>query len=321
MVILGYTAPKEYISSIGAIAMRKTHPLIQYGYVPLLFLGFNAVAIALVTNGFSWWWVLPLFLFAITLSFIAEHFLPYNESFNHNKGDADRDILHSITYELSVLNSVFLLPFVAMLRPWDGAWPSDWPLWQQLLMAVLMADLGYMLAHWMSHKIPLLWRFHAPHHSAERLYGFNGLIKHPVQTTVEVLVANTPLILLGLPQDVALLMGFAVGIQLLLQHSNVDFRIGPFTYILTTSRVHRFHHTNEEGKGDVNFGLFFNIWDIIFGTFKYDKNRVWKDGDLGLAGVQDYPKDFFTQMIGPFKGDMGTEVARDSDTDQTVPAE
>lgn len=45
-----------------------------------------------------------------------------------------------------------------------------------------MADLGITLMHWLSHRSALLWRLHAVHRSVHRIYGLNGLMKHPLIT-------------------------------------------------------------------------------------------------------------------------------------------
>jgi sterol desaturase/sphingolipid hydroxylase (fatty acid hydroxylase superfamily) len=55
----------------------------------------------------------------------------------------------------------------------------------QVLSAILIADLGITLVHLASHKIGVLWRFHAVHHSITRFSGLNGLMKHPLHQTVE----------------------------------------------------------------------------------------------------------------------------------------
>jgi hypothetical protein len=55
-----------------------------------------------------------------------------------------------------------------------------------------------------------------------------------------------PLILIGMPSQVAVLLSFAVGLQLLLQHSNVDMCIGPLRYIWAVAPVHRFPPFSEE---------------------------------------------------------------------------
>lgn len=75
-----------------------------------------------------------------------------------------------------------------------------------------------------------------------------------------------PLILIGLPVNVASLLAIAVAIQLLLQHSNADYRIGPAKYVLALNEGHRFHHLKWAGVGDVNFGLFTLVWDHLMRT-------------------------------------------------------
>lgn len=274
--------------------------IIRYGYVPFLLFGVNGLAIWLVAHGYNWWWLLPLYLIAILASLICENILPYHAGFNKSRQDIDRDILYSFTYELSVFNSVVLLPVAAFFRPWEGIWPHDWPLLVQFVMAVIIADIGFMLVHYFSHKNNFMWRFHAVHHSAERLYGFNGLIKHPVQITTEIVVGTAPLVMLGISQEIALLLGFAVGVQLLLQHSNTDYELGCFKTLLAIAPLHRFHHVNEAGKGDVNFGLFLSLWDRLMGTYYYEPERDFRPGDFGIAGLPDYPKDYFTQIVDPF---------------------
>ncbi|WP_232508426.1 sterol desaturase family protein [Qipengyuania flava] len=92
-------------------------------------------------------------------------------------------------------------------------------------MAIVLLDVGITLAHFASHRVSFLWRFHAVHHSVRRMYGFNGLLKHPVHQFIEVTAGALPWLLLGIPLDVAAVASFAVLIQLQLQHSNVDMRV------------------------------------------------------------------------------------------------
>ncbi|MFX5594961.1 sterol desaturase family protein, partial [Acinetobacter baumannii] len=90
-----------------------------------------------------------------------------------------------------------------------------------------------------SHRSALLGRLHAVHHSVQRLYGFNGLMKHPLHLGLEALGGTLPLWLRGVPQTVAALLAFAIGIQLLLQHSNVDMRIGGLRHVFAWAPLHR----------------------------------------------------------------------------------
>ena len=90
------------------------------------------------------------------------------------------------------------IPLLANWLPGTGLWPDHWPLALQLLLAIALADLGITLVHYASHRSPLLWRLHAVHHSVTRLYGFNGLMKHPLHQLLETLGGTLPLLLLGL---------------------------------------------------------------------------------------------------------------------------
>ena len=63
-----------------------------------------------------------------------------------------------------------------------------------------------------------------------------------------------PLLLLGLPMPVAAVLAFAIAIQLLLQHSNVDMRPGVLGRVMAWAPLHRFHHMRYGTAGDVNFG-------------------------------------------------------------------
>ncbi|MBF6183228.1 sterol desaturase family protein [Nocardia otitidiscaviarum] len=275
--------------------------LIRYGYVPFLLLAVNGTAFALLATGRPKLWLLPLLLIAIGVSFAAERALPYLDHWNTDHDDNRRDIAHAVVNELLNLASVAALPLLAALIPFEGVWPREWPFVAQVLIAILVADLGITLTHLASHKIPTLWRLHAVHHSITRSYGFNGLMKHPLHQTLETVVGVTPLILLGLPLDVAAALAFAVAVQLLLQHSNVDYRVGPLRAVLALNQAHRFHHLKWAGIGDVNFGLFTLIWDRALRTYSYDPRRAFTSADLGMAAKPDYPTGYLAQLAEPFR--------------------
>ena len=215
--------------------------VIKIVFVPIMLLGFNGMAVWIVYSENAWLWLLPLLLAAISTSFLAERYIPYENAWNRNQGDAGRDLIYAIAYEGSVYLSVALIPILALLVPSSDLWPSGWPLWGQLLFAVIIADFGITLCHYASHRVEWIWRFHAPHHSVIRMYGLNGLIKHPFHQTLETAAGTIPLLLIGMPVEIGLLLGFAITVQLLLQHSNTDMQIGPLRYVLALAPLHRFH--------------------------------------------------------------------------------
>lgn len=273
--------------------------VLQYAYAPAFFLGFLGAATALVSAGLPHWTLVIALLVAIATSFVAEAALPYEVEWNRPSGDQLRDIAHALVNEGSIMISLLVLPLIAAAVPGVALWPGDWPLWAQLGLAILIADFGITLAHYASHKIDALWRLHAVHHSVARMYGFNGLLKHPVHQAIELAAGTAPLILIGVPQDIAWLVAFAVGIQLLLQHSNVDMKIGPLVYLWAVAPAHRHHHIASSTDGDVNFGLFTSLWDHMLGTFRGDRKTPGA-GEIGVAGRPDYPSGYLEQLAEPF---------------------
>jgi sterol desaturase/sphingolipid hydroxylase (fatty acid hydroxylase superfamily) len=285
---------------MSTLTRTSVHELVRYGYVPFMLLGLNWTAIAMTAAGAPKYWLLAVLAVGIAVSFLVERMIPYDSSWNHDRSDSTRDRIHVAVNETLILASVAAIPLLAAIVPGPGIWPSSWPFVLQVLTAIVIADLGITVVHLASHKIGVLWRFHAVHHSITRFYGLNGLMKHPLHQTVEMAAGVAPLILIGLPVNVASVLALAVAIQLLLQHSNADYRIGPAKYILALNEGHRFHHLKWAGVGDVDFGLFTLIWDHLMRTYSYDPTRRFDSTQLGMAAKPHYPTSYLRQMIYPF---------------------
>ncbi|GAA3140160.1 sterol desaturase family protein [Planomonospora alba] len=275
--------------------------VVRYGYVPFMLLGVDGAAAALAATGASKLWLVALLAVAISCSFAAERVLPYEAEWNRPAGDGARDVAHAGVNELLLLAGVGAIPLLAATVTVADLWPHSWPFALQVLAAVLVADLGITLTHYASHRIGVLWRFHAVHHSVTRFYGFNGLMKHPLHQALETGVGVAPLVLVGLPLDVASALAVTVAVQLLLQHSNADYRVGALKYVLALNEGHRFHHLKWAGVGDVNFGLFTLVWDHLLGTFSYDPGRRFTSGQLGMAAKPHYPTGYLAQLAEPFR--------------------
>jgi len=286
--------------------------LLRYGFCPLMLIGVNGAGLWLVASGAPTWWLLLLLGVAIALSFGGERLLPYQEDWNRSHGDSARDTLHALANEAANFGTLLLLPIFTALLAIDGIWPAGRPFVVQVLFAILVADAGIALAHYASHRLDLLWRFHAVHHSVKRMYGFNGLMKHPVHQAIETVVGTTPLVLMGLPPSVATALVFCVAVQLLLQHSNVDYRVGPLRYVLAVSEVHRFHHQKDAKLGDVNFGLLTTLVDHLLGTFYYEsREEGFTSDELGIGARPNYPSDYVAQLVEPFRS-QSTEPSLNS---------
>jgi sterol desaturase/sphingolipid hydroxylase (fatty acid hydroxylase superfamily) len=280
--------------------MSVIKAVLRYGYAPVFFTGFIGLAVLLVERGLMLWTLPLLLLAAIAVSFLAEHVLPYEPEWNRDQQDSTTNVLHALVNEASIFVSVLALPLIAAHIPGLEIWPHAWPLWLQLCLAIIIADFGITLTHFASHRYGWLWRLHAVHHAAPRLYGFNGLMKHPLHQALELTAGTTPLVIMGFGTSVAWLLSFAVAIQLLLQHSNVDMRIGRLGYLWAVAPAHRHHHIASAEDGNVNFGLFTSLWDHLLGTFILTQRRTPRAGELGVEGEADFPRGYAAHLLAPF---------------------
>ncbi len=274
--------------------------LVQFAYVPFMLLGLNGAAYFVVTRGHSPLWLAPILVAAFVLAHAAEHILPWYQEWNDPHEDEKTNLAHTLVYEASNISGILMIPLIVWLFPFEGIWPKHWPVWAQLLLAIGIADFVFTLVHFFSHRWPILWRLHAVHHGVGRLYSFNGLVRHPLHQSLDMILGTAPLVILGMPVNVAVLLGFAISVQLIVQHSNVAYALGPLRNQLSIGQIHHLHHVNWGKEGDCNFGLFFTLWDQLLGTFQAQPSRPIKASDMGIDEVPDFPKEYIAQILFPF---------------------
>ena len=191
-------------------------------YGPVFWAGFIGAAATLVAACHLSLWVLPpLLLLALLASFLAERYLPYDGDWNLDQGDGARDIVHALVNETLYLLGLAIFPWLAGTMALGPFWPGALPFWGQLLLAIVIADFGITLVHYLSHRSYFLWKLHAVHHSVQRLYGFNGWMKHPLHLLLEAAGGMLPLLLLGIPERVMAVLAFAASATLMLPDASM----------------------------------------------------------------------------------------------------
>lgn len=282
--------------------------LVRTFYAPVFFIGTISAAVWLIhVRHAPPWMLIALFAVALALSFCCESRFAYDLEWNRSRADTARDMAHGLVNEALNALGVCVVPLVTRFAPFPGLWPQHWPWVAQLMLAIVTADIGITLAHYLSHRVPFLWRLHAVHHSVTRMYGFNGLMKHPLHQALEAVAGTAPLLLTGMPVSIAAVLAFAISIQLLLQHSNVDMRPGPLRHVFAWAHAHRFHHMKYGDAGDVNFGLFLTVWDRLLGTYVDGDYRIGSR-DLGIGTRPDYPDAYLRQLLEPFRPERASPV-------------
>ena len=149
---------------------------------------------------------------------------------------------------------------------------AAWPFWVKLLVALFVNDIGAYWGHRATHAFPMLWKFHAVHHSAEHMDWLVNTRAHPFDMVFTRLSGLAPVYLLGLAQNKGNHFDSAVAAVTILGtiwsffiHSNVRIRLGPLEWLISTPAFHHWHHTNDQHH-DRNFAAIFPIIDRVFGT-------------------------------------------------------
>ena len=267
--------------------------MLKYITYPIfLFISILGVSLIEHDKGFA---ASALLIGAILLMFWFELKHSYRLSWSWTCSTLKRDVFHFFTNHSLLTLSLVSISVLDFKRFGFQSWPHEINFHLQTLIAIFILDFGITITHYFSHKVELLWKFHEPHHSLSGLYGFNGLMKHPVHQLIESTMGVLPLLVMGVNSEVLQAVTFCVSIQLLLQHSNVDYTVGPLRFLLAVAENHRFHHAKGP-EGNVNFGLFFTVWDYFLGTLKFEKEN--KTFEVGL--IEEYPQHYTAQLIEPY---------------------
>jgi sterol desaturase/sphingolipid hydroxylase (fatty acid hydroxylase superfamily) len=136
----------------------------------------------------------------------------------------------------------------------------------QLLLCILVADLAQYWTHRAYHEIPLLWKFHAVHHSAKTMDWLAGSRQHVLEIIATRVCVLAPLFVLGFSEAVINTYIIVVGFQAVLNHANVHLPWGPLKYLIVTPDFHHWHHSSDDEAIDRNYAAHYSFLDYLFGT-------------------------------------------------------
>lgn len=273
----------------------------RYVVYPLVVGGAAVTVIISLAMGAAPWLVAPpVLLVAGLVVYELERLRPYHATWQSTHGDLRADITHNVAaIILNVTSAQLYLLLAPHIRLLD-VWPREAPFAAQVLLAALIIDLGLYAVHRLSHVSPFFWRWHAIHHSAERLYWLNGQRRHPVHFVMEGLPGFLIVAALGAPLAPVAAFLVIFDVHLMLQHTNIDYRAGVLRFVFAVAENHRWHHRKAWQDGQVNYGGLFAVWDLVFGSFHRGPGHVAPDA-VGIAEEPDFPRDYAGQLVRPFR--------------------
>jgi lathosterol oxidase len=249
------------------------------------------------------WFVLDLFLLSLVFVPLERLFARRPEQPVLRRGWRT-DTTHFFVSHMGVQLLSFLTLAPALLLFHVARWPAlqqavaSQPFLLQLVQAVVLADLGGWLAHRAFHAVPLLWRFHAVHHSSEALDWLAGSRLHVVDVIGTRAAAFCPLLLLGFSKAALTAYLVWVALQATLIHANVRFGLGPLRWVLVGPQFHHWHHAADAEAVDKNFAVHTPLVDWLFGTLHLPGDR-WP-ARYGLEG-RPVPEGWLAQLFFPFR--------------------
>ena len=167
------------------------------------------------------------------------------------------------------------------------------PWWMQAVEVISLSDFFMYWGHRLQHRVGLLWRFHAIHHSVEHLDWLAAHREHPLDSIYTMTLINLPPMIAGFPLET--IAGFLVfrGVWAAYLHCNVRLPIGPLRILLGAPELHHWHHANERDAG--NYANLCPLMDLIFGTYRCPDHEPER---FGIH--QPTARTYLGHMIKPF---------------------
>jgi sterol desaturase/sphingolipid hydroxylase (fatty acid hydroxylase superfamily) len=211
-------------------------------------------------------------------------------------------LLLQVTTILTMRPAMVFFDWAAI--PAVQGWVRHQPAVVQWLGILVLTDLAQYWIHRLFHRVPLLWRFHAIHHSAEVMDWLAGSRLHLVDVAVTRGLTYVPIYVLGFSEGPVLAYVVFVSLQATFIHANVRFDFGPIRWLLATPQFHHWHHGAEREAIDKNFAVHLPVLDWLFGTFHLPKDR-WPES-YGLAHGEPMPEGYLRQFVQPFRRETPT---------------
>lgn len=229
--------------------------------------------------------------------FLLERRLPYRADWRRNDGQIFADLGHTVLNKGLVQFTIIQLMSLEFFANRGSGVVGALPMWAQVAIGLVVTEFGLYWAHRLSHEWPLLWRFHAVHHSVKRLWIVNTGRFHFVDSNISVLASMPFLIASGISMDAIIWVSAITAYIGILTHCNVAMRCGVLNYVFNTPNLHRWHHSTNLAEGNMNYGQNLLLWDQLFRTWLNKPDR-----ELNTIGILErMPRTLLAQLLMPFR--------------------
>ena len=143
------------------------------------------------------------------------------------------------------------------------------PSTMRLVVAIIGLDALAYAQHRLLHRVDILWRFHAVHHSDPEVDVTTTFRHHPVEAIFNGALIGGVVLAIGFsPAEITAYTWVSFVVELV-AHANLALPSwfgAIFGRLIVTPEFHRLHHSRAKAEANANFGQAFSIWDTLFGT-------------------------------------------------------
>jgi sterol desaturase/sphingolipid hydroxylase (fatty acid hydroxylase superfamily) len=211
----------------------------------------------------------PLYAFFIGGEMLLSFF--HDRKYYSTRGTFMNVWLSALNFGLDILLRGFVLVFLAYFFQFHFTIiTTPWIYWTVLLFT---EDFMFYWLHRVDHYCRLFWAVHVTHHSSEEFnltVGFRSSVFQPLYRFMWFI----PLPLLGFKGEDIMLMYAITQIYGILIHTQYVNKLGPLEWFMSTPSHHRVHHGANIKYLDKNMGMVFIFWDMLFGTFQKEEEKV-----------------------------------------------
>ena len=209
---------------------------------------------------------------------------------------------HVFSLWTAAVNGAFALGATRVLHQvgfrLEGSPIGAWPFLAQVAVFLVLADFLQWCVHNLLHRVPWLWTFHKVHHSIDTMDWIGNFRFHWMEIVVYKSLLWLPLAWLNASGEAVFAVAVVTTIWGDLNHSNLDLRLGPLGYVLNSPPMHLWHHDQSiEGGVYKNFGIVFSLWDFLFRTAYWPRDR--SPLQLGYPGDVEMPRSLPGQLLWP----------------------
>lgn len=286
--------PGQRLKGLAALVLAGTALAMGGGYAQAISESYDTPAIGLD--------FLLLDLFVLCLVFVPlERVLGKRQRVLRSQWQVDLEHFAASHIGIGIIAALSVAP-AQLLFGWmlDFGYRAQVAQLHPALQFVLLVTVVEFVNYWVHrafHRVPLLWRFHAVHHSAREMDWLAGSRLHLVDVVITRAFGFLPVFVLGFDSGPIYAYILFVSFHAVLIHANARIEFGWLGWLVTSPKFHHWHHANDPAAVDKNFAVLMPLWDDLFGTALREQD--WPTA-YGLL-EDDMPDTWIGQLTYPFR--------------------